>query len=405
MTSPPSAPPLDKDPDLPAPELCPEHSGRLWTRQFVLVLLIQVSFGFSFSSFFLLPKYLEQELAATPSAMGQVVGMGPLSAVLGVPLIGWAIDRANRRLLLVLGSLLGAMAAFAHVCIDEIGLLLYALRACQGLAFLLTFNTAATLAAELAPRERLSQALGYFGVAMLSTNALAPALVEPLTDTMGWEYGFCLAGGAATLACCLALLTKNSTIASSDSSNRVTSLLDRSILAICYASMLVGLGFGTLVTFSQPFALSLGDREVRGLFIGYTLTAVTVRIVLGGLADRVGRLRVAFSALVLYALVILATSRLQSGWLFEIGMALGIAHGLLYPALNALIVENAAPAIRGAVMTVYNGAFNIGFAASVMLFGTIAELWGFRLVFLLAGSLTATGLISLLLLPKPASAA
>jgi hypothetical protein len=42
-------------------------------------------------------------------------------------------------------------------------------------------------------------------------------------------------------------------------------------------------------------------------------------------------------------------------------------------------------------MTAYNGAFNPGFAVSALGFGAIAERLGFRLAFLLAGSLTATG--------------
>jgi len=367
------------------------------------VLLIQVSFGFSFSSFFLLPKFLEQRLGATPSAMGQVVGRGPLSGVLAVPLVAWAIDRWHRKRLLVAGTALGALAAFAHMSIDQVGLSLYALRAVQGLAFLVTFNTAATLAVELSPPERLSQALGYFGVAMLGTNALAPALVEPLADSLGWGAAFCVAGGAATLACFLALFTESPQVASNTSSNSVTSLWNRHIVSVSYTSMLMGVGFGALVTFAQPFALSLGDREVRGLFIGYTITAVAVRVVLGGLADRVGRLRVAFGSMVLYAAVILSTSRMQAGWLFEIGLGLGVAHGLLYPALNALIVENVAPTIRGAVMTTFNGAFNLGFALSALGFGTVAEAAGFRLVFLISGALTATGLASLALLPRATS--
>ena len=53
-----------------------------------------------------------------------------------------------------------------------------------------------------------------------------------------------------------------------------------------------GAAFGAMFTFSQPFALELGITRVRGFFIAYTAAALFSRLGIGGLADRVGRLRV-----------------------------------------------------------------------------------------------------------------
>lgn len=372
---------------------------RLWTPAFLQVLLVQVSFGFAFSAFFLLPKFLAQELGATPSQIGSVTGVGVFSAVLAVPALWWAIDRVPRRRLLVFGTLLGAGAAYGHVWIDELGMLLYVLRALHGIAFVITFNTAATLAVELSPKQRLSQTLGYFGLAMLCTNAIAPAIIEPLVAALGWSIGFELAALAALIAAFVARGVPSPTRREAPARVKLFELLDRRALAIYYTSALTGLGFGTLVTYTQPFALSLGAEHVSPLFVGYTIAAITVRVVLGSLADRVGRRAIALASLVLYALVLLVTTRLQAHWLFGIGMGLGVAHGLLYPALNALLVEATPDAARGIVMTSYNGAFNLGFAVSVVGFGSIAEVAGFPTVFLAASLLTFTGVIALWLIP------
>jgi len=198
-TSPPSSegPPVAGVEAAALPVAVPE---RLFTRAFLRVLLVQVTFGFAFSAFFLLPKFLAQELGATPSQIGSVTGVNLFAAVLAVPALWWAIDRLPRRRLLVFGTLLGAGAAYGHVWIEEIGVLLYVLRALQGIAFVITFNTAATLAVELSPKQRLSQSLGYFGLAMLCTNAIAPAIIEPLVAALGWSVGFQLAALAALIA-------------------------------------------------------------------------------------------------------------------------------------------------------------------------------------------------------------
>lgn len=374
----------------------------LWTRAFLHVCLIQVTFGFAFSTFFLLPKFLAQELGATPLQIGNVTGVNVFAAVLGMPVLWLTIDRVPRHRLLVFGTLLGAGAALGHVWVTEIGPLLYVLRALQGVAFVTTFNTAATLAVELSPPQRLSQSLGFFGVASLCTNAAAPALVEPLVQRFGWSLGFEIAAVSALVACWLSgnIARKAS---AAPAPFEWCALLDRRAVTIYYASALTGLGFGTLITYAQPFALSLGASAVSQLFVGYAGAAVGVRIVLGSLADRIGRRVVALASLVLYGVVLLATARLEPSWLFGIGLGLGVAHGLLYPSLNALLVESMPVTARGVVMITYNGAFNLGFAMSVVSFGAVAEVAGYPSVFLVAGLAIFSGVAALALMPAVSS--
>jgi MFS family permease len=153
-------------------------------------------------------------------------------------------------------------------------------------------------------------------------------------------------------------------------------------------------------TYALPFALSLGDSDVGGLFVGYTLTAVVVRLALGNLADRFGRRFLSIVALSLYGIVVLLTADLEAGGLFTLGLGLGLAHGFLYPALNALAIEDAPAQSRGMVMTTFNGAFNLGFALSVLGLGLLADHAGYPPVFLVAGALTLSGVTTLLFLPS-----
>lgn len=371
----------------------------LWTPAFVRVLLVNVTFGFAFSTFFLLPKFLAQELGATAAQIGNVTGVNLFSAVLMVPCLWLVIDRVPRHRLLVFGSLLGAGAALGYVWVTEIGPLLYVLRVLQGIAFVTSFNTAATLAVELSPQHRLSQSLGFVGLASLCTNALAPALVERLVQSYGWSLGFELAAASALVASLLARGIARPAPGHVRAPLKWRRLLDGRAVTIYYASALTGLGFGTLVTYAQPFALSLGAHAVSQLFVGYAVAAAGIRLSLGSLADRVGRRAVALVSLVLYGLVLLVTTRLEPSWLFGIGLGLGVSHGLLYPALNALLIETSPVGARGIVMTSYNGAFNLGFAMSVVSFGLIAEVAGYPTIFLLAGLAVFTGVIALALIP------
>jgi MFS family permease len=66
------------------------------------------------------------------------------------------------------------------------------------------------------------------------------------------------------------------------------------------------------------------------------------------------------------------------------GLAFGAAHGILYPTLNALLLETLPSARRGLGMALYNGAFNLGSSVGSLAWGLIAKQQGYPLVYTLA---------------------
>ena len=73
-----------------------------------------------------------------------------------------------------------------------------------------------------------------------------------------------------------------------------------SIATVLTASGLAGVTFGALFTFHQPYVLALGITRVSDFLVAYAIAAVFVRAFLGGLADRLGRLRVTEFSLGVY---------------------------------------------------------------------------------------------------------
>ena len=162
----------------------------LLTPGFVKLLVAQACFGYAFSNFFLLPKFLVTELGAGPAEIGQVTAWSGLFVVVFLPAMGVLVDRSGRRDFLTAGALLMAVACLAFTAVDRVGPLLYLLRAVQGIAFAMAFVAGATLAVDEAPPERLGQAMGLFGLTFLSMNAVAPAASEEIALRVGWPADF-----------------------------------------------------------------------------------------------------------------------------------------------------------------------------------------------------------------------
>lgn len=363
---------------------------RLLSRGFASLLVAQGAFGFAFSSFLLLPKFLGTQLGAGPGEIGVVTTLHGVTVVVCLPILGSAVDRLGRRDFLTAGAALMAVACVLFRGVEAMGPLVYALRVAQAVAFSMAFAAGGALAVDLAPRERLGHAIGLFGLTFLSMNAIASAAVEEIAARSSWQTAFGAAACAAAASALLSRLVADPPRTATDAANR-TSVLDvatrPSQLRVMVVIALVGVALCAMFTFGQLFALELDPgTPVRGFFVLYAATAIALRIGFGPFVDRIGRRPVSIASLAVYAATLLGMARLAAGGFSLFGPALGVAHGVFYPAFNALAVEDLAESERGKGMALFQAAFNVGFASGGVALGALAEQAGFRPVFLVGGA-------------------
>ncbi|MGK2915469.1 MAG: MFS transporter [Porticoccaceae bacterium] len=374
----------------------------LFTGQFMLLLAVTSVFGLSFSTFFLLPKFLSVALAADAVTIGSVTTVFWLASALTVPYVGGRIDRHGRKRFAFLGGLILAISCAGFLWVDSVGPLIWVLRILQGVGFTLFYVAVATLATDLSPPARLGQALGIFGAVMIFTNAVGPAFAEWASEHFGWKVVFAATAVAAFLAALLSRLVaeQRQTPASGTHASLLQVLRRPGMTPVILASTMVGWVFGTLFTFYQPWALSLGIDKVAIYLVAYAVAAVSVRICFGNLADRLGRLRVVRAMLLLYVLTPLMLIWLDRFGLFAAGAMLGLTQGIYYPALNAVAIDCATPAERGKVMAAYNGAFNLGLAAAGLVLGHVVIATDYRTVFALASVISLAAFALLVMTPE-----
>ena len=100
-----------------------DHEGApLFTRPYVRLLGMQAAYGFSFSMFFLLPKYLAAA-GESPSRIGFVMGGFGVACVATIPFLHTIVARLGRRGALMAATLClaAAGAVFAAVLPDLAG--------------------------------------------------------------------------------------------------------------------------------------------------------------------------------------------------------------------------------------------------------------------------------------------
>jgi len=377
----------------------PRERPPLFTRNVVRLLVGQACFGYAFSSFFMLPKFLVTELGAGPVEIGWISLAYGTAVIVCLPAVGVFADRIGRKVFVFWGSSLMVAAALAFVAVTEVGALAYGLRAIQGIAFAMAFVGASTIAVSEAPRERLGQAIALFGLSMLAMNGVAAAGVEAISTAAGWPAAFVAAAAAAAVCALLSRgLDEGEIVPHADGNASLWQVLSRpSLVPMWIAITCIGAAMSSMVTYHQPFAISLGIETVSGFFVAYAAGSILVRVGLGHFIDRAGRRRVAIGSAIFYVGVVASMSQLGSAaGLAWMGIGLGIAHGFFFPASNSLAVDSAASDERGKVMALFQSGFHLGFAGSAVAFGWLADAYGYPPVFYTGGACAAVALVVML---------
>jgi len=289
---------------------------------------------------------------------------------------------------------LQAATSIAFMWVDEAGPLVYALRILLGVAWALAYSGAGAMVTDHAPPERLGEAIGMFGLASLIMNGIAPTVTELVAARYGWDPAFALTAVACAIALGVSLRMSESqpeTLRNGEATGLLDLLRRRRTHWWLAIIATIGCAFNVMQVFSQPYALELGIEEVRDFFIGYALAAGVARLGLGRLADRVGRRPVALVAMGIYTLAMLAMLLLAPGRLLLLGGIWGTAHGLFYPAFNAIALEGASAGERGKIMSVFNAAFHAGSSLSLV-FGVLAAYAGYAAVFVCTSGVVMGGL-------------
>ncbi len=351
------------------------HQHTLFTPAFVLVLLVQFFYGTAYSTFFVLPKYLMEELGASATLVGNAHGAFSLAGAVAVPFVGIAADRIGRKALLLVGALLAALT-YAPLGAVESPALILALRAAHGVAFSMVFSSGAALAVDIAPEARRAEAVGYFGTAMMVTNGFGPVLAEVVAERWGWASVFaaCSAFAGVAFLAALALTPPKFTRA-------LSSLLIPSstpLLGVYLAAFGVGVGIGVSKTFVPAAMVEEGVSRLAPFFLAYTAGALFQRTVFARLPDRVGHLRATVLAFLFYAAAVLGLAATSFDWVVPLAILAGLAHGVLYPASAALSMDVCASDERGRVSALFAGFFNLGFAAGASALAPAEPWFGYR---------------------------
>ena len=364
---------------------------RLVTRPFVLVTSVALIFFVYVGMMVpIVPLFIEGPLDAGEFGIGLTVAVFALTAIAARPVVGRIADRYGRRVLMIGGALIAAAGGALSAHVDTLWQLL-ALRGLMGIGEASVFVGAATLIADLSPRDRRAEGASYFSVAVFGGLGVGPILGEWLLgdDQFGRAFTFAalFAVGGAVVAC-----FAPSRVVSPDDDHDAAGLppVDGKRPLIHPVALLPGLvlacsvaGFASFSAFIPEYARDVGLSESGGLFAVYAAVSLLVRVIGARWPEQLGPRRAVTIGMgsILASLAILAlVPTVPALWAAAAVMGFGVAFN--YPSLMALTVNRASDRDRAMAISSFTMFFEVGSAVGGLVIGAFAQMVGKQTGFL-----------------------
>jgi MFS family permease len=373
---------------------------RLLTKPFVLTMLAEFALCTSIGMLLaVVPVYAHDDLGV--GSFGVALAVAAVSPMVLVcqPLAGRFGDRRGRKLLIVAGGAVAAIAVAGYVVADSLALLV-GLRLLTGAGEALLLVGAATMITDLAPEHRRGEALSLFSLGLWGGLALGPILGELVLGDDRFDSVWLLAA-----ACCLASaligLTLPETAPSREPEHETTArLVHPAAIGPGVVLAFTVLGFAGIGTFGALYARELGLDGAGSVFLTFSAVVVATRVLARQVPDRLGPKRTARVALSLIAagLLTIGVWNVPAG-LFAGTIVVAFGHALAFPSLMTLAV-NAAPASeRSSVVGTFSAFTELGFLVGALSLGAIASTAGYDGVFVVCAFGPLLGVFVLSRLP------
>ena len=367
---------------------------KLFTKDFIFISAINLCLFFGFQmTLYGMPLYIA-ELGGEGVFIGLSTTVNTIAAVALRPISGYMLDRFGRKgvLLVGIGLMLGAFIAFSLFPI--IGVVL-ALRAVQGIGWGLSSTATSTLAADIVPRARFAEGIGYYSLTASLSSAVAPALGIQLIHDFGVHAMLIAAAITAALGFVMSSILDVKRIMQESDSHAdnpdpmadekpkpkaiaLSDMFDRRALIPAIAMVLLNIGYTAVGTFIVLHAQTRGVDNVSLYFLVYAVTTLVTRPLTGRIVDKSGFFWPGILSALGIAATLVTVAVANNVVVFCIaGVFGGIGIGTSMNVFQAMSVAAVPPQRRGVATSTYMLGLDLGVALGGLIGGLLVTPLGY----------------------------
>ena len=372
--------------------------------------ILPVTFGITFLGFLdthlLIPvmALYAAELGAGVGIIGLIIGLYSITNTPANILFGRLIDRVGYKFPLIAGLIGDALSMFLYsVCRLPIHLAL--VRVFHGTSGGLVGPATMSITADYSDKARKGRTMSFYGISLAAATLVGYGLSGVLVSRLGYQtlflFGVVVLAIGAALSFSLPDNKQKGSITAKTSpgegASKVRDLLTRRGLTTAYCSIFAQyFTFGGVVTLLPLYMKGLGMEAFHiGMLLAiFAAMFLIIQLPSGTLSDRVGRLKPTAIGLSLGIVSLVLLPSLRIFPLLAAVMALyGIAYGMLFPSISALVADHTIPEERGMATGMFHALITAGVAVGAPVMGWAGGMVGIELGLALTSGIMVVALV------------
>lgn len=308
---------------------------------------------------------------------------------------GYVADKKGRFVVILTGELIFFGSVILCAFLPYLGAL-PVLRLVQGIGYAAVNTATAAAVADIIPKNRFGEGIGYYTLAMSLAMALGPTFGLYLISGGNYFLMFILGGLLIFAVACLTVIFRRDDYFTSyqpqinvenTAANQYTGIwryIEKKALGASLTEFLICFAMASIVVFATLFAISKGFESATAVFfIVSAVASILTRLFIGKLFDKYGPVPTLTTGFICGVFSTVAMIFVSNQIVFiSIGAAYGFCIGITTTVLNTSALKNVDGNRRGAASATFWLSMDLGYGLGGAVWGIVIERFNFQVTFL-----------------------
>lgn len=366
---------------------------KLWTKSYIGILVTNF---FLMLTFYLLmvtiSVFAVNEFNSTESQAGLASSIFVIGALVGRIIGGKYIDRMGRKKLLKTGLIIMVISAIFYFGVNSFGMLI-ANRLLHGFAFGLAGTVLGTVVAQVIPKARSGEGIGYFALSMTLATAIGPFIGMFIQQHFHFTmiFVFCLTCIAIGLVLSFFIDVQEITLTEEQKADlkgfKLSNFIDKKSVPITLVAAVTAFCYSGILSFLPFFANENNISTAASFFfVVYAAAVLVTRPFSGRMFDLKGPNFIMYPSLIslLIGLFVLSQSHATIVLLFA-GALIGFGYGTYMSSSQTVAVQSAPPHRVGLATSTFFILTDIGLGLGPFIQGFFVPTLGYSGLYLVLG--------------------
>ena len=363
---------------------------KLWTKEFILISLI--NFLIMMVYFLLIvtiSPYALEEFNTSTSVAGLVSGIFIIGSLVGRLMTGRIIQYRGSRKTILVGLIFFIITTALYYAAINLPLLLI-IRFLHGIAVGIASTAAGTIVAQIIPKNRRGEGIGYFSMTAILGSAIGPFIGILFTRNYDLSIVFFF-NIILSIICLVMLSTMTFSIhlpstkdqGKGEKGLKLSHFIEPKAVPVSFVALVIGFVYSGIMSFLSFYTEEIQLEEAGGFFfLVYAIFVLLLRPFTGKLMDKKGPNIVIYPCLIIFAIGMLLFSQAHHGVTLLLAAALiGLGYGNFISIVQAIAIKVTPPDRVGLATSTYFILYELGLGIGPFLLGFLVPITGYRGLF------------------------